>query len=847
MSRTPKLSCAALLAFGLCAPGCGSPDRTMMMTEDMAVPTDSSGMGTALALDDVYTVTPGEAFMVAAANGVLANDTAVAMLTAGARTSTQGADANVAADGSFTYATPVEMTGDDTFTYSVMGSDGVAVTGTVTLRPRVGCGDGTRQTGELCFPSDPLVTRGLVSRSTLANIDADSAPELVVTSVSQLGHAFVEVFEVAGPGLALRSTTPLSVFELSGEHALGDVDGDDDLDLLFATYDTLHIHRNDGTGTFNAWVSLPYGASVFGDVALTTGRFDADAHLDVAVLQRNDGTVQLLRGDGTGAFDVSATPILVTPSYRVQAVDIGDDGDLDIALLPQNASAGDLRFLRGDGIGGLVEESLTTGVSSPVVLDGLFDADAHRDLVVVGTGITLLPGDGAGDYGTAVDLTPVTAFTSVLGAALGDFDGDTRLDVAGASNGGLRVLFQTPAGGLSDGWSENPGVRYEELHRLPGAASAADDLLARNDRRVTRFRGDGAGGMVESTPALPSTRFGSFLTDGALADLDGDGALDLVVADYNTSRVSRFAGDGRGGFGAPAMVAQLSSAVQSVAIGRLDANTSADILTAETSGSSVGIWLATVSGGFSNSGSVAVGPGPARVVLADFDGDTILDFATANAGTAAGVPGGAQDTVSIRLGTGSGTFTAPAVPEVPACEGPERLAVGLVDDDTHLDLVVTCISGDEVAVLLGDGAGGFTHAAGSPIATGNARDVALADLDGDEVLDFVITQEVSQKLAVWKGVGDGTFTYLGEVPVGGVTHSLALLDLDGDEVVDLVATTDRGAELYVGVGDGTFTTPPGSRTGAFGGEVVAGDLTGDGLAELVLIDGPSVTVLRSRY
>ena len=53
MSRTPKLSCAALLAFGLCAPGCGSPDRTMMMTEDMAVPTDSSGMGTALALDDV--------------------------------------------------------------------------------------------------------------------------------------------------------------------------------------------------------------------------------------------------------------------------------------------------------------------------------------------------------------------------------------------------------------------------------------------------------------------------------------------------------------------------------------------------------------------------------------------------------------------------------------------------------------------------------------------------------------------------------------------------------------------------------------------------------------------------
>ncbi|MCA9537017.1 MAG: VCBS repeat-containing protein [Myxococcales bacterium] len=840
---TPLAVLAALVLIGT---GCGSAGPTTNTNDDMAVPFDSSGAGRAQPVDDLYTVTPNEPFSVGASAGVLANDAQVSVLTAGAIVTAQGANVQLSADGSFTYGTPEALTGDDSFTYSVAGTDGTSVMATVTLRPRVGCGDGTRGVGELCFPVDALVVRGELSRSSVANVDADSEPELLVTSTSMLGLSHLQVFSLAAGRLVEVSSVELAELELSGEHALGDVNADGALDLLMATYSTLYVYQNDGTGQFTLLATVPFGASFFGDVALATGRFDADEHLDVVALQRVDSTVQLLRGDGTGSFSTTDAPVAVGPTYRVRALDVGNDGDLDVVLEPQSDNVGGLNILRGDGTGALVAETVVSGDMGPVVLETLFNGDAHPDLVLPGASVRVLPGDGAGDYGSAVDITPPTPFAGVVSAALGDFDGDTHTDVAAGANAGLRVALGTQAGALTDGWAESPGVRYEQLHTLT-SATGADALIARNDRRVTRFVSDGARGMEERTPSFPSVRVGSSLTDGQLGDLDGDGALDLVVADYNTSRVSRLMGDGAGGFGAPTTLAQLSASVQSVALGRLDANGSLDVLTAETGGSRVGIWLADGAGGFTDGGTVAVGPGPARVVVGDFNGDTILDFVTANVGVLAGVFGPNQDTISIRLGTGSGTFTAPTVGEVPACANPERLAVGRVNNDAHLDLVMSCLGGDQVAVLLGDGAGGFTHASGSPIATGSAREVALSDLDGDDVLDFVVTQEFGAKLAVWLGAGDGTFSFGSEVPVGGSALSLVLGDFDGDGDVDVVTTTSRGAELFLGAGDGTFSAPSGSRLGAFGNEILAGDLTGDGELDLVLIDGPSVTTVRARY
>jgi hypothetical protein len=234
-------------------------------------------------------------------------------------------------------------------------------------------------------------------------------------------------------------------------------------------------------------------------------------------------------------------------------------------------------------------------------------------------------------------------------------------------------------------------------------------------------------------------------------------------------------------------------------------------------------------------------------VVADFNGDNRADFATANVGDAAGVSGPNQDTVSIRLGVGDGTFITPTVPEVLACGNPERLVMGHVNADEHLDLVVACLRTEEVAVLLGDGLGGFTHASASPLATGPAREVAIANVGGSAALDLVITQETRGTLAVWLGAGDGSFAFASEAAVDDVTYSVTLADFNGDMRVDAAATTLHGAVLLLGNGDGSFRRPERWRLGAPGNEIASADLDGDGVPEIVLVGQGRATTLQSAF
>jgi VCBS repeat protein len=132
---------------------------------------------------------------------------------------------------------------------------------------------------------------------------------------------------------------------------------------------------------------------------------------------------------------------------------------------------------------------------------------------------------------------------------------------------------------------------------------------------------------------------------------------------------------------------------------------------------------------------VPVGDTPASLVLADFNHDRRLDMAVANA---------ESDNVTIHIGNGHGGFAAGS--PIPLTDAPWYIALGDVNRDKRLDLVVphvgsvvgtTFVPSHDVSVLLGDGAGGFAHAACSPIAvSGTPDDMAAADFDRDGHLDL---------------------------------------------------------------------------------------------------------------
>ena len=274
--------------------------------------------------------------------------------------------------------------------------------------------------------------------------------------------------------------------------------------------------------------------------------------------------------------------------------------------------------------------------------------------------------------------------------------------------------------------------------------------------------------------------------------------------------------------------------------------------------------LAVLSGGpgellvLINRGSGRFEPSPQGVLVAgatasglgagDVDGDGACDLVVSHHD---------DFELLVLLSAGDGTFRRAATPTSTAHEGPphsHNLALADVDGDDRLDLVQAHSERNAVVVLLGDGAGGFRAAPGSPFAAGrHPYTVIVADLDGDRALDFAVPNMDDQDVTLALGRGSGEFAAApgSPVPAGGRGLGLAAGDVDGDGHVDLVANFDDEDELGLLLGDGSGSFRRTHETlaapGRCYGQTVA-DLDRDGIADVAApcIDAAAVAVWLGR-
>jgi hypothetical protein len=308
------------------------------------------------------------------------------------------------------------------------------------------------------------------------------------------------------------------------------------------------------------------------------------------------------------------------------------------------------------------------------------------------------------------------------------------------------------------------------------------------------------------------------------ADFDGDGNLDLVVANLHSHAVSVLRGNGDGSFQGPLATDVGEWFAHSVAVGDFNRDGKPDLVVTGPGQNVVVVLLGKGDGTFLSPVQYPVHADPRHAVVGDFNHDGRLDLAVATK------DGG----VDVLLGKGDGTFGTAVHHRVSTGVG--FLAVADFNGDGQLDLAVGNGSAAQVSVLLGHGDGTF----GEPVTYGSKPDsgvfaVAVGDFNGDGKPDLV-TANAQGGVSILLGNGDGTFRDHVDYAVDRGAQAVVVADFDGDGKLDVAFShwNAREVTLLLGNGDGTFQQPRTSGVGEWPQFLTVGDFNGDGAPDLAV-------------
>jgi len=429
----------------------------------------------------------------------------------------------------------------------------------------------------------------------------------------------------------------------------------------------------------------------------------------------------------------------------------------------------------------------------------------------------------------------------------------------------------------------NPAPRANQTNKLHIPQAPYPGLPNPSQMPTVPFAQRGTGTLRAGLPrrraaALPGLSFANAVAYGsggyyasavAVADVNGDGKLDLLVANWcatgdigcksTAGVVAVLLGNGDGTFQTAVTYGSGGYTATSVAVADVNGDGKPDLIVANEcadsncNNGSVGVLLGNGDGTFQTAVTYGSGGYSATSVAAgDFTGNGKPDLVVANActtktcsyyyGTDLGILG-------VLLNDGDGTFQT----AVAYTWGNDTLSVAVADvnGDGKPDLIATwlCVIYDPgvcypggVGVLLGNGDGTFQPGGG---ATGYFTSVTVADVNGDGKPDLVVICGVygfpcgsgNNTMGVLLGNGDGTFQSMVTYDSGGFSYSAAVADVNGDGNVDLLVANSSSNDVGVllGNGDGTFQTATTFGSGGSGDvSVAAADVNGDGRPDVLL-------------
>jgi hypothetical protein len=565
--------------------------------------------------------------------------------------------------------------------------------------------------------------------------------------------------------------------------------------------------------------SVGHGAS-----RLVLADFDGDGHDDHFALTAGANAVAVNLGAGDGTFAAPLSSAANNQPGFVRIADMNGDGHLDAVTCGSNSAAVVVLLGRGDGT---FDPPLSVGVGATGTRAAVGDIDGDGVLDIATRRLSQSPSvqihRGLGNGQFALFPTQPTDPLAV-DVALADVNGDGFTDLLTCrSSGNFRVALGTGTGTFGSGKTITGGSSLQTIVVADVDGDGHLDLVGGGQDSFFVVFGDGQGNFGD----LKSVWLQRSSTLVEIEDVDGDGDRDVISAGYGANSVSITLNLGQRNFAAPQH--HLGGQVLGMDVSDVDEDGLLDVVVG-------GQWISVLrglgQGRFDGPRLYLNTAGSVDIDLGDLDRDGTDDLVCTTL----------LDVATVLRNTGVGEFSPPS-----NYAAPESFDLADIDGDGVLDGYGTFGSATQWTRGLGNG--GF--AAPTTIATipNQAVEGALAaDFDADGDLDIVVLDEGPNRLRLLVNTGNGSFAptaVLTQLPSSPIDSMRAVGRLDGDPYPDLVLTLESPGRLVVmtGSSSGVFTLHPTSYPiGTSSRNAVLHDLDDDGRLDLLRIEFSPVSL-----